>query len=67
MNEVKPSDIKLVTDAFGQYINYVTKTKSVNLQEFVNFMEPVFVKAGYRAAPPQGGGSRISLFLQVTA
>ena len=56
MNEVKPSDIKLVTDAFGQYLNHIVKTQRINLQEFVNFMEPVFVQAGYRT-PPKGGGA----------
>ena len=62
MNEVKPSDIKLVTDAFRQYINHVAKTKNVNLQEFFNFMEPIFIQAGYRT-PVKGGGQQSILLL----
>ena len=55
MNEVKPADIKLVTDSLEQYLNHMIQTKNIDLQEFVNFMESVFKKAGYRQ-PPQGGG-----------
>ena len=56
MNEVKPADIKLVTDSLGQYLNRTIQTKNINLQEFVNFMEPVFKEAGYRQPPQTGGG-----------
>lgn len=55
MSEVKTSDIKLVTDAFGQYLNHIVETKNIDLQEFMNFIEPVFEKAGYRKANAGGG------------
>ena len=59
MSEVKPADIKLVTDALGQYLNHVIQTKNIDLREFVNLMEPVFKKAGYREPKTSADGCNI--------
>ena len=55
MSEVKPSDIKTVLDAILKYRNQIIRTNSINFQELMNFMEPVFKKVGYREPPARGG------------
>lgn len=55
MNDVKKSDIALVTDSLAQYLEHIRNTKKVNLQEFVQFMEPKFTDAGYRENTKGGG------------
>ncbi len=62
MNEVKKADIALVTNALAQYLDYINKVRQVNLQEFVNFIEQVFTKAGYRENPKGGGVWRVVKF-----
>ena len=51
MNEVKSSDVKIVMDAYERYYSYVGKTNIFNWQEFKSFLEPHFIKAGYRTPP----------------
>ena len=51
MNEVKQSDIALAVTTMKNYYEQITQNKVVNLQEFVNAMEPVFIKTGYRTPP----------------
>ena len=63
MDEVKKSDIELVTNALWQYFEHMKKTRKVNLKEFVNFMEPIFDKAGYRQNPKGEGHKPISFCL----
>lgn len=48
MNEVKKSDIALVIESLGQYLEHIKQIGTVDLKEFVRFMEPVFSAAGYR-------------------
>ena len=54
MDEVKQTDIKLVTDAIKNYIEHIEKTKSISLQDFINLVEPKFHQAGYRKSPKAG-------------
>ena len=54
MEEVKQSDIQTVIDALKIYVDNVEKTNHCNLQEFINFMEPIFSESGYRNKPKLG-------------
>lgn len=62
MNEVKPSDIKIVTDAYEEYFSYLNKTNVFNWQEFKSFIEPYFRKAGYRT-PPRAENSNPNILI----
>lgn len=61
MNKVKKADIALVTNALAQYLDNIRKTRQVNLQEFLQFMELKFAAAGYRENP-KGGVWRLQHF-----
>ena len=54
MNEVKQSDIALVMNALKSYVDKIVESKAVNLQEFVDLIEPLFIRAGYRVPPKIG-------------
>ncbi len=69
MNEAKKSDVDLVMNALNDYLSHLKKlnTTDFDIAEFFSFMEPLFIKAGYREQR-QGGGSRITFScLLVTA
>ena len=51
MNEVKQADIALVMNALKGYVDKVTQSRNINLQELVNAVEPLFIKTGYRTPP----------------
>ena len=48
-------NIQMLIDSFKIYFNHVVQTQQLNLNEFVQFMEPRFAAAGYRqnTTPPQ--------------
>ena len=60
MNTPSKSDIEFVLNGFEEFLSYVVKTHILNLDEFVNFMEPRFKAAGYRSvrnSKVSGGGA----------
>ena len=40
--------IESVISALEKYLQHIIETKNFNIQDFVNFMEPIFAQAGYR-------------------
>ena len=61
MAEVKQEEMKFVMHALKWYVEQVDKNKSMNLQDFVNFMEPKFGQAGYRT--PARVGDKINVIM----
>ena len=61
MSEVTKENVATVTSALEEYLQRVIQTTQFNLQEFVNFMEPKFAEAGYRATPARTGGNILIL------
>ena len=55
MREPSKENISLVLRGFEGFYQFMTGTKTVDLQQFVSFMEPIFKTAGYRNAeqPPR--------------
>ena len=53
-NEVKQSDIELVTNTLKSSVAKIEERKAFNLQDFINEIEPKFIEAGYRK-PPRAG------------
>ena len=51
MNEVKQAEIALVMNTLKGYVDKVVHSRNVNLQDFVNTVEPIFIKTGYRTPP----------------
>ena len=51
MNEVKQAEIALVMNTLKGYVDKVVQSRNVNLQDFVNAVEPIFIKTGYRTPP----------------
>ncbi len=55
MNEVKKSDIELVITSLQKFFMQVNERHVFTIEELTNFMEPIFVKTGYRQNPKGGG------------
>ena len=54
LREVPQQNIDTILDALKSYLNHLNQTHLVDLQEFVNIMEPKFFAAGYRNKPVAG-------------
>ena len=48
MSEPTKENISLVLRGFEEFYQFMTRTKTFDLKQFVNFMEPLFKTAGYR-------------------
>ena len=48
MSEPTKENISLVLRGFEEFYQFITRTKTFDFQQFVNFMEPIFKTAGYR-------------------
>ena len=48
MSEATKKDIELVTNGLEKFLSHIVETNNFNLEEFKNFMEPIFTQAGYR-------------------
>ena len=52
MENVSKENVEKIINALTEYYKKIITTRQLNLQEFVNFMEPKFADAGYRTPPP---------------
>ena len=48
MFEATKKDIELVTNGLEKFLSHIVEKNQINLEEFKNFMEPIFTQAGYR-------------------
>ena len=48
MSEPTKENISTVMRGFEEFYQFMTRTKTFDLKQFVNFMEPIFKTAGYR-------------------
>lgn len=63
MNEVKKSDIELVINSLQKFFMQVNERHVFTIEELTNFMEPIFVKTGYRQNPKRGGMGKTFFYL----
>lgn len=62
MKEVTTSELQFVISELNSYkIKWLRDLKKVDLKEFYNHMEYVFLRAGYRNFKHSGGGRPIYL------
>lgn len=48
MSKPTAENVAAVVNGLKQFFGHMLQTKNFNLQEFVNFMEPIFAATGYR-------------------
>lgn len=60
MSEMPKESVAVVIGALEEYLQRIIQTAQFDLQDFMNFMEPKFASAGYRApAPPHCDGGNV--------
>lgn len=56
-------NIEILCEAFQDFFNHVISTKNLDINEFMNLMEPKFVAAGYRQNTPPHEGHQVKILI----
>lgn len=65
MPEVTKENFEVVTNAFDEYLRYISDGKVIDVKYFVDFMEQKFFQAGYRDLPkiPRSHSAQTNILL----